>query len=147
MQQGFFRASDMVTHDHHASKKTEHQFKLLSFPVGGSLQRAEAGHFRKAPKGLPYSNVDVLQNYAGKPDGQRFPTFFSLDTRIYRDFHLPLHGVDRSSKRKVRLGLYSINLTNHKNYNDVFRNTTSPFFGQFAGFEHRINGFVLEIVE
>ena len=97
--------------------------------------------------GLPYSNVDVLQNYAGKPDGQRFPTFFSLDTRIYRDFHLPLHGVDRSSKRKVRLGLYSINLTNHKNYNDVFRNTTSPFFGQFAGFEHRINGFVLEIVE
>ncbi len=97
--------------------------------------------------GLPYSTVDVLQNYAGKPDGQRFPTFFSLDTRIYRDFHLPLRGVDRSSKRKVRLGLYSINLANHKNYNDVFRNTTSPFFGQFAGFEHRINGFVLEIVE
>jgi hypothetical protein len=97
--------------------------------------------------GLPYSSVDVLQNYAGKPNGQRFPTFFSLDTRIYRDFHLPLHGVDRSSKRKVRLGLYSINLTNHKNYNDVFRNITSPFFGQFAGFEHRINGFVLEIVE
>lgn len=97
--------------------------------------------------GLPYSNVDVLQNYAGKPDGQRFPTFFSLDTKIYRDFHLPLHGVDRSSKRKVRLGLYSINLTNHKNYNDVFRNITSPFLGQFAGFEHRINGFVLEIVE
>jgi hypothetical protein len=97
--------------------------------------------------GLPYSNVDVLQNYVDRPNGQRFPTFFSVDTRIYRDFHLPLHGVDRSSKRKVRLGLYSINLTNHKNYNDVFRNITSPFFGQFAGFEHRINGFVLEIVE
>src|SRR5260370_37384105 len=50
MQQGFFRASGMVIHDHHASKKTEHPFKLLSFPVGGSLQRAEVGHFRKAPK-------------------------------------------------------------------------------------------------
>ena len=32
------------------AKKTEHHFKLLSFPVGGSLQRAEMGHFRKAPK-------------------------------------------------------------------------------------------------
>jgi len=31
-------------------KKTEHQFKLLSFTVGWSLQRAEVGHFRKAPK-------------------------------------------------------------------------------------------------
>src|ERR1700756_1046251 len=32
------------------AKKTEHHFKLLSFPVGGSLQRAEMAHFRKAPK-------------------------------------------------------------------------------------------------
>jgi Carboxypeptidase regulatory-like domain/TonB-dependent Receptor Plug Domain len=97
--------------------------------------------------GLPYSDLDVLQNYVGRPNGRRFPTFVSLDTKIYRDFHLPLPGVNRSSRRKVRLGLYSMNLTNHKNYNDVFRNVTSPFFGQFAGFEHRINGFVLEIVE
>src|SRR6516162_3701709 len=50
MQQGFFRVSDMVIHDHHAGKKTEHQFRLLSFPVGWSLRQAEAGHFRKAPK-------------------------------------------------------------------------------------------------
>jgi hypothetical protein len=97
--------------------------------------------------GLPYSNLDVLQNYAGKPNGQRFPTFFSFDARIYRDFHLPLRGLDRSSRRKIRLGIYSIDLTNHKNYNDVFRNITSPFFGQFVGFEHRLNGAVLEIVE
>jgi hypothetical protein len=97
--------------------------------------------------GLPYSNVDVLQNYVGKPNGQRFPTFFTLDARIYRDFHLPLRGLDRSSKRKLRLGVYSIDLTNHKNYNDVFRNITSPFFGHFVGFEHRLNGAVLEIVE
>src|SRR6202008_2983191 len=34
------------------AKKKEHHFKLLSFPVGGSLQRAEMGHFRKAPKPL-----------------------------------------------------------------------------------------------
>lgn len=97
--------------------------------------------------GLPYSNVDVLQNYVGQPNGQRFPTFVSLDTRIYRDMHLPLPGVNRSSRRKVRLGLYSVNLTNHRNYRDVFNNVTSPSFGQFVGFEHRVNGFVLEIVE
>src|SRR6266481_5202594 len=33
--------------------------------------------------GFPYSNVDVLQNYAGVPDGSRFPTFFSLDAQAY----------------------------------------------------------------
>jgi carboxypeptidase family protein/TonB-dependent receptor-like protein len=97
--------------------------------------------------GLPYSKVDVLQDYVDRPNGQRFPAFFSLDTRIYRDFHLPVPGVNRSSRRKIRLGLYSINATNHKNYRDVYNNVTSPFSGQFAGFEHRINGFVLEIVE
>lgn len=100
-----------------------------------------------AHTGLPYSKVDVLQNYVGQPNGRRFPTFFSLDTRIYRDFHLPLPGVNHSSRRKVRLGLYSINATNHKNYVEVFNNVTSPFSGQFTGFEHRINGFVLEIVQ
>jgi hypothetical protein len=91
--------------------------------------------------------VDVLQNYVGKRNEQRFPTFFTLDARIYRDFHLPLRGLDRSSKRKLRFGVYSIDLTNHKNYNDVFRNITSPFFGHFVVFEHRLNGAVLEIVE
>ena len=97
--------------------------------------------------GLPYSNVDVLQNYVGRPNGQRFPTFASLDVRAYRDLHLPLPGLNHSSRRKLRLGLYSINLTNHKNYRDVFSNVTSPLFGEFAGFEHRVDGLVLEIVE
>jgi hypothetical protein len=97
--------------------------------------------------GLPYSDVDVLQNYVGRPNGQRFPTFFSLDTRVYRDFHLPVPGLSHASHRKLRLGFYSINATNHKNYRDVFSNVASPSFGQFTGFEHRINGFVLEIVE
>lgn len=97
--------------------------------------------------GFAYSNVDVLQNYVGRPNSQRFPTFFSLDARVYRDFHLPVPGLNRSSHRKIRLGLYSINATNHKNYRDVFSNVTSPSFGRFTGFEHRNNGFVLEIVE
>jgi len=93
--------------------------------------------------GFPYSNVDVLQNYAGLPNGQRFPTFFSLDAQVYRDFHLHLPFTEHGSRRKVRLGLYSINLTNHGNFHDVYNNESSPFFGKFNGFQRRVDGFLL----
>src|SRR6267378_974224 len=93
--------------------------------------------------GFPYSNVDVLQNYAGLPNGQRFPTFFSLDAQVYRDFHLHLPFTEHGSRRKVRVGLYSINLTNHGNFHDVYNNVTSPFFGKFNGFQRRVDGFLL----
>jgi len=61
-------------------------------------------------------NVDVLQNYAGLPNGRRFPTFFSLDAQVYRDFHLHLPFTEHGRRHKVRVGLYSINLTNHGNF-------------------------------
>jgi hypothetical protein len=93
--------------------------------------------------GFPYSNVDVLQNYAGVPNGPRFPTFFSLDAQAYRDFHLHLPFLERGSRHKVRVGLYSINLTNHGNFHDVYNNEASPFFGSFTGFQRRVDGFIL----
>src|SRR5882762_4259921 len=93
--------------------------------------------------GFPYSNVDVLQNYAGSPNGQRFPTFFSLDAQVYRDFHLHLPFTEQGSRHKVRVGLYSINLTNHGNFHDVYNNDASPFFGKFNGFQRRVDGFLL----
>src|SRR5467141_432265 len=93
--------------------------------------------------GFPYSNVDVLQNYAGLPNGQRFPTFFSLDAQVYRDFHLHLPFTEQGSRHKVRVGLYSINLTNHGNFHDVYNNEASPFFGKFNGFQRRVDGFLL----
>ncbi len=93
--------------------------------------------------GFPYSNVDVLQNYAGLPNGQRFPTFFSLDAQAYRDFHLHLPFTEQGSRHKVRVGLYSINLTNHGNFHDVYNNEASPFFGKFNGFQRRVDGFLL----
>lgn len=40
-----------------------------------------------------------------------------------------------------------IPFTNHDNYLAVFNNVTSPFFGRFAGFQHRVNGFVLKVVK
>src|SRR6266436_4955159 len=97
--------------------------------------------------GFPYSNVDVLQNYAGVPDGSRFPTFFSVDVQVYRDFHLHLPLLERGSKHKVRVGVYSINLTNHGNFHDVYDNVSSPFFGQFTGFQRRVDGFILSFAD
>jgi hypothetical protein len=96
--------------------------------------------------GLPFSDVDVLQNYVGAPNSLRFPTFFSLDARIYREFPLRLPFVGRSKSRKIRLGLYSLNLTNHLNPHDIYNNVASPLFGQFAGYHRRIDGLVIEIV-
>jgi hypothetical protein len=97
--------------------------------------------------GLPYSDVDVLQNYVGVPNSLRFPTYFSLDARIYREFPLRLPFIRSSAKRKIRLGIYSINLTNHQNLHDVFNNVASPLFGRFAGNQHRIDGLVIDIVD
>lgn len=97
--------------------------------------------------GLPYSNVDVLQNYAGVPNSQRFPLYFSLDARLYREFGVHIPHTERSKKRKVRLGVYSTDITNRQNPHDVFNNITSPFFGQFAGFQRRYTGAVLDLVE
>ena len=97
--------------------------------------------------GYPYSNVDVLQNYAGVANGQRFPTFFSADAQVYRDFHVHLPFLGHESRHKVRFGLYSINLTNHGNFREVYSNVTSPFFGGFTGFQRRVDGFILSFAD
>jgi hypothetical protein len=94
--------------------------------------------------GFPYSKVDERQNYVGIPNSQHFPTFFSLDFQVYRDFRIPL--VRNSGSRKIRLGLYMINLTNHGNFSQVYNNVTSPQFGQFTGFERQKTAFLLSVV-
>jgi Carboxypeptidase regulatory-like domain len=97
--------------------------------------------------GFPYSNVDVLQNYAGVPDGLRFPTYFSMDARIYKEFNLHVPFTEHSKTRKIRLGVYSTDLTNHQNPHDVYSIVTSPYFGQFTGFSRRVDGMVLDLVQ
>lgn len=94
--------------------------------------------------GFPYSKVDERQNYVGLPNAQRFETFFSIDSQVYRDFRIPFthHG----GSHKMRLGLYVINLANHRNFNQVYNNITSPHFGNFAGFERRQTAFLLSVV-
>jgi hypothetical protein len=94
--------------------------------------------------GFPYSKVDDVQNYVGRANTQRFHAFFSVDFQVYRDFRMPL--LNHSGSRKVRLGLYMINLTNHKNFTQVYNNVTSPQFGQFTGFERQKTAFLLSVV-
>jgi hypothetical protein len=94
--------------------------------------------------GYPYSKVDERQNYVGLPNSQRFATFFSVDMQVYRDFRMPpwVH----LGSRKIHLGFYVINLTNHGNFTQVYNNVTSPNFGRFNEFERRQTAFLLSVV-
>jgi hypothetical protein len=84
--------------------------------------------------GLPYAIIDVRQNYVGKPNTRRFPHFFSLDQKLSKEFRLPFPWLKH---HVMRGALTIINLTNHINPRDVFNNVSSPYFGQFAGKQHR----------
>jgi len=99
--------------------------------------------------GYPYSNIDTLQNYVGTPNGQRFAEFFTLDVKLYRQFRIPFLGSEHGKGKghHVRLGFYSLNVTNHGNFNAVFNNVTAPNFGQFVGFLDRREGAVIDFVD
>ena len=97
--------------------------------------------------GLPYSEVDTFQNYVGTPNAERFPTFVALNLKIYREFEISsLPFLSRFKGRKLRFGVYSINLTNHSNMLDIYNNVASPNFGRLVGFEHRVSGLVIDVV-
>lgn len=50
---------------------------------------------------------------------------------------------EHGSRHEVRVGVYSINLTNHGNSHDVYNNEASPFFRSFTGFQRSVDGFIL----
>ena len=77
--------------------------------------------------GFPYSNLDVFQNYVGLPNSQRFPIYFTLDAKVYRDFIIRIPFLDRSRGRKIRLGVFSLDVTNRQNPHDVFNNNGAIF--------------------
>jgi len=98
--------------------------------------------------GQPYSNIDTLQDYVGTPNGEHFATFFTLDIKVYRQFRVPFFGSDKKGKaHHMRLGFYSLNVTNHGNFNAVYNNVTAPNFGQFVGFLDRREGAVIDFVD
>ncbi len=97
--------------------------------------------------GFPYSPVDVTQQYVGTPNGQRFPEFFSLDFKAYRSFRIPFLQGKGGKGHHFRLGIYSLNITNHGNYSTVYNNVSSPDYGKFVGFLYRHEGMTLDFVD
>jgi carboxypeptidase family protein/TonB-dependent receptor-like protein len=95
--------------------------------------------------GFPYSNVDVLQNYVGVPDSLRFPIYFSLNVKLSRDFMIPMSFKENAKRRKINIGIFSLDVTNRLNPHDVFNNVASPLFGVFAGFPRRLTGLVINL--
>jgi hypothetical protein len=94
--------------------------------------------------GFPYSAVDVLQNYVGTPNSLRFPTYFSLDLQLSKDFRM--RWIPWAKNHKFRGALRMFNITNHGNFRDVHNNVTSAYFGQFTGFLHRFYDVSLDVV-
>jgi hypothetical protein len=76
--------------------------------------------------GLPFSMIDSSQAYVGDVNSQRFPNFFSFDSRVSKDFQV-------SPKYGLRFSVSGFNLTNHFNALDVHRNTADPESGSFFG--------------
>jgi hypothetical protein len=96
--------------------------------------------FRIAPvveyrDGFPYASLDALQEYVGIPNVNRFPTFFSVDSRISKDIQV-------NPKYGVRLSLACFNLTNHFNPEAVHNNVDDPAYGYFFG--HRGRRFTVD---
>ena len=79
-----------------------------------------------------------------KDNSRRLPTFFSLDVQISKDFRVPFIPLLR--KHLLRGSVRIFNLTNHGNFRDVYNTVTSPYFGDYAGFEHRFYDLSLDIV-
>jgi hypothetical protein len=121
--------------------------RLITWGVFSLPKKLTLSPLLDVHSGYPYSNVDVLQNYVGTPNGQRFATFLSLDVKIYRVFPIPFLGMKSGKTHHMRLGFYSLNVTNHGNFNAVYNNVTAPNFGQFVGFLDRRDGAVIDFID
>ena len=74
--------------------------------------------------GFPFSRLDVFQHYAGPPNTERFPPYFSIDVTAFKTFDL--------FGRKADLGLQLFNVTGHFNPRDVVSVVDSPRFREFG---------------
>lgn len=78
--------------------------------------------------GFPYAVTDPYQNFVGIPNSNntRFPSYFSLDVRLAKDFQI-------TSKYAARVSIRGLDLTNHFNALAVRSNIGDPLFGNFFG--------------
>jgi len=118
-------------------------------PPGTAHQQAsDWGNDRYPTKQTPpISELQIRKEGHAHWNGEHFATYFSLDVKFYREFRIPFLGSSHGKTHHVRLGFYSLNVTNHGNFNAVFNNVTAPNFGQFAGFLDRRDGAMIDFVD
>ena len=97
--------------------------------------------------GFAYSSIDERQQYVGTPNDRRFPTYLSLDLKVYREFRVPFVGKRSGKVHHVRFGVYTLNVTDHQNFSTVYNNVASPYYGRFVGFLYRHEGMLLDFVD
>ena len=100
---------------------------ILNFPW-----KLQVGPLVEYRTGFPYAVLDSAQTYVGVPNSNqtRFPNFFSLDTRVSKDFKV-------NPKYSLRFTIRGLNLTNHFNPQGIHANTGDPEFGVFFGYYKR----------
>jgi hypothetical protein len=76
--------------------------------------------------GFPWSPLNAAQQYVGVPNQVRFPSAFSVDARISKDFKV-------NDKYSVRFAVSGSNLTNHFNPISVHGNVADPVYGLYFG--------------
>ncbi len=91
--------------------------------------------------GFPFSIVDGEQKFVGvrNSSATRFPTFFSIDAEIAKDFQV-------TKKYAVRLSLKGFNLTDHFNPRNVRNNIADPQFGLFLNNYRRYFAGGLDVI-
>ncbi|HSB11953.1 MAG TPA: carboxypeptidase regulatory-like domain-containing protein [Blastocatellia bacterium] len=80
--------------------------------------------------GFPYAVTDAQQGFVGTPNQTRFPNFFSLDSRVSKDFKM-------SDKYTLRFSVSGFNVSNHFNPLQVHANIDDPQFGVFFNTHRR----------
>lgn len=103
---------------------------VVRFPL--KFQIAPVVEYRT---GFPYLETNATQGYAGTPYRNRFPNFFSIDSRFSKDLKV-------TTNYSVRLSLSGFNLTNHFNPEAVRGNSADPAYGYFFG--HRGRRFTVD---
>jgi hypothetical protein len=58
---------------------------------------------------------------------------------------------ENAKRRKISIGVFSLDVTNRLNPHDVFNNNNNgappPLFGQFDGFQRRLTGLDINLTE
>ena len=120
----------VIRENHYGTLGTDIPDRFLTWGVVKLPQKFQIAPVVEYRSGFPYSTYNARQEFAGEPNHDRFPHFFSIDSRVSKDFQV-------SKKYAIRISISGFNLTNHFNPEVVHANTGDPAFGYFFGHRGR----------